>query len=325
MNDLISIIVPVCNVEKYLKKCVDSILNQTYRNIEVILIDDGSPDNCGKICDEYAQQDSRVKVMHIKNGGVSNARNIGIEMSVGQYIGFVDSDDVISEEMYEKLLQVALENNADIVQCNYCYLFEDDHTENMERKINNKKIDSVDEVKRAFINGLIYPSVATKLFKKEIVRNIRFNTALKVAEDRLFVFECCCKSSKVVLIDDVLYYYFQRENSAIHIFDIKQFEDDTYVSKIFIENHLMDADIVKCLENRCVNQCVRCVSSILRTKKYENKLSDVRRELLIYGKRALFRKEISLKTRICALCIWLLPSLFYKMYSLFVKLKGIEN
>ncbi len=325
MEPLISVIVPIYNVEKYLDRCIDSILGQTYNNLEIILVDDGSPDNCGTICDKYATQDSRIKVLHIKNGGVSNARNIGIEASKGEYIGFVDADDVIFSTMYECLLSAIIKDDADIVQCNYCYLFEDGHVESAKSKVSNKIIKSTDEAKQALINDLIYPSVATKLFKREVIGDKRFNTTLKVAEDRLFVYECCCKSSKVLLIDNVLYYYFQRKNSAMHIFNIKQFEDDIYVSKIFINEHLKDKDIVERMERRIVNKCVACACSILRTKKDENKLSDVRREMLTYGKRALFLKEVSLKTRICALFIWLLPSLFYKMYSLFVKLKGIEN
>ena len=106
MQPLISIIVPVYKVEPYLRRCVDSILNQTYRNLEVILVDDGSPDNCGSICDAYAKQDSRVKVIHKENGGLSSARNAGLDVMSGAYVGFVDSDDWIEPHMYESLLKL---------------------------------------------------------------------------------------------------------------------------------------------------------------------------------------------------------------------------
>lgn len=119
MNDLISIIVPVYNVEKYLNKCIDSIINQTYKNIEIILVDDGSTDNSGKICDEYLLRDSRIKVIHKNNGGLSSARNEGINISSGEYIGFVDSDDWVEPNMYEEMYKKILYSNADIVDCGY--------------------------------------------------------------------------------------------------------------------------------------------------------------------------------------------------------------
>ena len=105
-NDLISIIIPVYKVEKYLEKCIESVLKQTYTNLQIILVDDGSPDNCGKICDEYAKKDSRIEVIHKANGGLSDARNVGISKAKGRYIGFVDSDDYIKEDMYEILLNL---------------------------------------------------------------------------------------------------------------------------------------------------------------------------------------------------------------------------
>lgn len=118
-EDLISIIVPVYKVENYLSKCLDSMICQTYKNIEIILVDDGSPDNSGKICDDYAKKDSRIKVIHKENGGLSDARNAGLKIATGKYIGFVDSDDYISVEMYEKLYNQAKKEDADIACCNY--------------------------------------------------------------------------------------------------------------------------------------------------------------------------------------------------------------
>ena len=116
---LISIIVPVYNVEKYLSKCIDSIINQTYKNIEIILIDDGSTDSSGAICDKYALVDSRIHVLHIENSGVSNARNVGLNHATGDYIGFVDSDDYIEPNMYELLLEELIADDVDVVQCNH--------------------------------------------------------------------------------------------------------------------------------------------------------------------------------------------------------------
>ena len=115
----VSIVVPIYNVEKYLEQCIDSIINQTLKDIEIILVDDGSPDNCPQICDDYAKKDSRIKVVHKKNGGLSSARNAGIEVATGDYIGFVDSDDYIELDMYEKMYSIAIENNVDFVMSDY--------------------------------------------------------------------------------------------------------------------------------------------------------------------------------------------------------------
>lgn len=117
MSLKISIIVPVYKVEPYIHKCVDSILAQTFKDFELILVDDGSPDNCGQICDEYAQKDSRVKVIHKENGGVSSARNVGIDTALGEYITFIDPDDIIEQNMYQVLFEHAIKYSADIVVC----------------------------------------------------------------------------------------------------------------------------------------------------------------------------------------------------------------
>ena len=119
MNNLISVIIPVYNVEQYLSKCLDSVVNQTYKNLEVILVDDGSTDNSGKICDEFALKDNRIIVIHKSNGGLSSARNEGLKFAKGQYVGFVDSDDYIEIGMYEKLLEVSLKYGSDVVCSNY--------------------------------------------------------------------------------------------------------------------------------------------------------------------------------------------------------------
>ena len=114
MEDLISVVVPIYNVENYIKKCVDSILSQTYKNLEIILVDDGSPDNCPQICDEYAQKDNRIKVIHKENGGLSDARNAGIDISKGKFITFIDSDDYIEKDYVEVLYNSIKENASDM-------------------------------------------------------------------------------------------------------------------------------------------------------------------------------------------------------------------
>ena len=120
---IISIIVPVYNVESYLERCINSILNQTFKNFELILVDDGSTDKSGEICDSFAGYDKRIRVIHKKNGGLSSARNVGLDVSIGKYIGFVDSDDWIDEFMYEKLYRNMIKTKSDIVICNFSRVY----------------------------------------------------------------------------------------------------------------------------------------------------------------------------------------------------------
>ena len=122
---MISIIVPIYNVEKYLPQCLDSLISQTYRDIEIILVDDGSPDKCPEICDAYAKKDARIKVVHQINGGVSSARNTGLKASRGEYIGFVDPDDWVAPEMYEKMMEALADHKADLAICGYQYCHAD--------------------------------------------------------------------------------------------------------------------------------------------------------------------------------------------------------
>ena len=126
-TELISVIIPVYKVEKYINRCVESVLVQNYHNIEVILVDDGSPDNCGIICDKYAETDSRIKVIHKKNGGLSDARNAGLDIATGQYICFIDSDDYIEKDMLKDMYDNIVRTGADITICNYCAVDNEGH------------------------------------------------------------------------------------------------------------------------------------------------------------------------------------------------------
>ena len=123
---LVSVVVPIYNVEKYLVQCIQTILYQSYRNLEVILVDDGSPDNCGKICDEFAIKDKRIKVIHKNNGGLSDARNVGIDKAMGEYITFIDSDDYIMPDMIESLMNTIIKERVDIAQCTFVQCVSDD-------------------------------------------------------------------------------------------------------------------------------------------------------------------------------------------------------
>jgi glycosyltransferase involved in cell wall biosynthesis len=218
MNDnKVSIIVPIYNVEKYLCKCLDSILNQTYKKLEIILVDDGSPDNCGKICDEYAKKDSRIKVVHKENGGLSSARNAGLEIATGDIIAFIDSDDWVYNKMIEKTVNVMLEENADIVCFEFTSQIEDTNINNYECN-NISKILNSEEAIRLLLEGEIKDYVWNKIFKKEVFENLLFPIGRNY-EDMATTYLTFLKASKIVLIQDKLYFYYIRANSIVNVKD----------------------------------------------------------------------------------------------------------
>lgn len=212
MNPKISIIVPVYKVEEYLHKCIDSILAQTFTDFELILINDGSPDNCGRICDEYARKDSRVSVIHKENGGQASARNVGIDMAKGEYIGFVDSDDWIEPDMYELLYNLCTENDCDISNiCSIIY-FKDRIQKNGSHPL---VIHSRSEAMKAMLMGELYDEVVwTKLIKRTLLEDIRFPIGI-VYEDTAFTYKVIHKSKKVCSIGAPKYHYIKREESTM--------------------------------------------------------------------------------------------------------------
>lgn len=218
MNNLISIIVPIYNVELFLRKCIDSIKNQSYKNIEIILVDDGSPDNCGKFCDEYKQKDNRIKVVHKKNGGLSEARNYGIEIATGDYILFVDSDDYIANNMCQILLEKAQQYKADIVSCNLEEVFEDGSYKISKQDLNTnvQVFSNLEMIKLDFFDVTINTSVVwNKLYARKLFfgeHKIRFPVG-KLHEDNYTVYKLYYYANKVVVINDVLYYYLRRSDS----------------------------------------------------------------------------------------------------------------
>ncbi len=214
MNKLISVIVPVYNVEKYLQKCVDSIINQTYQNLEIILVDDGSTDNSGKICDEYLKKDKRIKVIHKRNGGLSDARNWAIDVAEGEYIEFVDSDDYIEQDMIEFLYNNIEQYNADISICSYYMI---DEKECINQSTNELYVYSRLEIlQEVLLDEKIRSYAWNKLFKKSLFDDIRFPVG-KIFEDVITIGKLFEKSEKVVLNDVAKYYYRQREGSILHI------------------------------------------------------------------------------------------------------------
>lgn len=215
-NEAISIIVPVYNVEKYLNECLNSIIKQTYKNLEIMLIDDGSSDRSGTICDDYAALDSRISVIHQKNGGVAAARNAGLNKSTGEFIGFVDSDDYISGDFIQKMVSAIRRYECDIVICG-CLLID-------ESGIPQKK-KVIPEDAPLVLNGhevfeeiilKLNNAVWNKLYRKQCIGETRFPDGTIHGEDFIFNLQCASKARKTVVISNTHYFYRMRQNSITH-------------------------------------------------------------------------------------------------------------
>lgn len=213
----ISVIVPIYNVEKYLSRCVNSILNSNYKNLEIILVDDGSTDSCGCICDEYKKKDNRIRVIHKKNGGLSDARNKGIDMATGDYISFVDSDDAIDNDMFDYLLKILLENQCDISVCNYITFSTMELPRSSQKNSNrNLKVYTNEKALDILLDGKISHSdyAWNKLYKRDLFKNIRYPVGRKM-EDIGTTYKLYYIAKKIVIGDAIKYYYYQRNNSIL--------------------------------------------------------------------------------------------------------------
>ena len=237
MKDLISVIVPVYKVEKYINQCIDSIINQTYTNLEIILVDDGSPDNCGNICDEYAKKDKRIKVIHKENEGVSIARNIGLENSNGKYVTFIDSDDWVDEEYCKTLFESLKKQEADCAACGYNRVtgetVEKINSDNSEKLYNSKE----------YLIKILNPQTGLgfchmKLYKKEILSGIEFEKNIVVGEDALFNIKISKKIKKAAFVSRTLYNYRINSESVVKKYDkdyAKKYLTSMEVIKRYIE------------------------------------------------------------------------------------------
>lgn len=219
MNQKISVIVPVYNVKDYLEACVKSIVSQTYQNLEIILVDDGATDGCSELCDEIAKTDERIMVVHKENGGLSDARNAGMDVATGDYIGFVDSDDAIEPDMFELLINNLLNYNADISCCRYTRVWEDGQEENVGDDGEIRVYNGLDALKEYIYGKTMDPFVWNKLYKSELINHPngekrRFIKGV-LGEDNPFNIEMLKTVNKVVLAEESKYRYLQKRPGAI--------------------------------------------------------------------------------------------------------------
>lgn len=214
MKPLISVIVPIYNVEQYLCRCVECLTAQTYKNLEIILVDDGSPDNCPQFCDAYAKKDSRIKVIHKKNGGLSDARNAGMKVATGEYISFIDSDDYVSNDFIETLYNAILSENSDIVECSVVKFYEDEHFDEYKDDLKITSFNTEESLSKLIAENPFKQHVWNKLYKSDLVSGVPYAVG-KLNEDEFWTYQIFGQAKKVTRVNKTMYYYFQRQSSIM--------------------------------------------------------------------------------------------------------------
>lgn len=210
-NDVISVIVPIYKVEEFLDECIQSIVDQTYQNLQIILVDDGSPDRCGEMCEDWARKDKRIEVIHKKNGGLSDARNVGLAEATGEFIAFVDSDDWIEPQMYEVMMAALIAEEAELVACGIVDFYSEREIEHsMPYKVGTSK-----EFLKFIYKDTTFPvSAVNKLYRKHCWDSLRFPKG-KLCEDAFTTYLLVDQAKKIVQIPDILYHYRIRESSIM--------------------------------------------------------------------------------------------------------------
>lgn len=316
----ITVIVPVYNVETYLDKCINSIVEQTYKNLEILLVDDGSQDRSPQICDKWAQEDKRIKVIHKKNGGVSSARNAGLDNSRGEYIAFVDADDYIDRNMYEILYNEIMDHHADAASCGmvreskngYKEVWGDENSA-AETVCGSEWLKTVGEA-----NGILPVHTGNKLYAKRVLSHIRFDTSFKYAEDTLFNFEAAKNIKKIVVHNVPRYHYTNNETSASNkTFSESRF-DEHKVMDIIFEYARGNDDLMKYCVKGDVMKSFRTIKQMFVSGKHTEYYGQIRGRILRYKydilKSGMYGRTVKLRT----LILWLAP----KLYSIIIKQYG---
>lgn len=319
MNDLVSIIVPIYNVDKYIEKCVNSICNQSYKNIEIILVDDGSKDMSGSIIDELAKNDNRIKVVHKKNSGVSSARNVGIEKSQGKYICFVDGDDYIKSDYVEYLLKLLLKNDADISLTRKMF-------SNFDNKQTKNDTTLIFSGERAAIDILTYNipiGVYCKMFKKSLLSkyNIRFREDIYIGEGFNFNVDAFQRSKKVAVGHRKTYYYRRdNETSATTKFSKEKWENGLYAIDNIENNLIIRSEEMVSAVNFARWRTNVDIYSLLETSYSKNKYKDFYKQVKKYGRKyfyyAFINKTTGKREKIRALMMFLYPKSIPRMVML---------
>lgn len=328
MNNKISIIIPAYNIEKYLSATLDSVLVQTYKNIEVIVVDDGSQDRTAAVIDDYAKRDSRIIAIHKENGGVTSARLRGLAESTGEWIGFVDGDDLVEPQMFARLLDNALANNADIAHCGYQMVFPDGHVDyyyNTGRVV--KQIGTqgcFDLLSGAFVE----PGLCNKLYRRELFDGIAawIDKSIKINEDLLMNYYLFCRSNTSIFEDICPYHYVLRRGSAATAtLNANKLCDPLKVTHIILND--ADKELLLAIIPRLTRQLITYATMSAPSQK-ELVLPfrrEVRKELRQRLWKILIGSECGFRLKVMALWAAVWPASYGWVHAVYAKITGIDK
>ena len=335
MNDedvKVSIIVPAYNVEKYIGRCIESIIEQTYKNLEIIIVDDGSNDNTGNVVKCYAKKDDRIKYIYKDNGGVAKARIRGINEAHGDYIGFVDGDDYIEVDMYKRLLKNAIRYQAEISHCGYKMIFQNGRINYFYNTGNILEQDTITGVQDLIKGQFIEPGLGNKIYKKDLIdrvigKNI-INTEIKINEDLLMNFYLFRNSKQSVYEDFCPYNYVVRSESASRVkLNENQLKDPLKVTKILLEETKDNEKV----HNIAIEKWIRQLVKIATMSTNENKKliypyrKEIRKELRINMKEVLKNQSQSSKVKVMVLWGTISPFSYRIVHMIYAKMTGVEK
>lgn len=304
---IVSVIVPVYKTEKYLDRCIQSIVNQTYKELEILLVDDGSPDHSPEICDEWAEKDDRIKVIHIKNSGVANARNAALKIAQGDYIAFVDSDDYIEPDIYERLLAILTNGHADIAVCDY--QINDEQRGNEVIKIFGAK----DALKFIATGDYKYGVLWNKLYTKKVLQGVLM-PELKCSQDLPFNY-FAFKHARIIVESSLkLYHYFQNEQSTVHSGFGNSKIDAVKARKIIIDD-AQGTELFPYAVKGYILSCFVFINGIIQYKKCGEFYPELRKEILQYRKFVFHSSFFNRQDKAKILLFWLFP----RLYGLIIK------
>ena len=308
MNKLISIVVPVYNVARYLDKCINSIISQEYKDLEIILVDDGSTDESGRKCDLWAEKDNRIRVIHKENGGLSDARNVGIDNARGYYISFIDSDDFISEQYIQELYENIINTESDISICNpYYYYEQDNNTKTVERykiKIDRIEGNSIDMTKILLYQKYFDTSAWGKLYKTELFKeNGIYYPKGKLYEDIATTYKVFLKAKKIVFINRNLYFYRQRSDSIMSSkFNKKEMDYINNAQEMMENLSKLNIEMLnKAAISRFLSTNFAIYRKIPNSKSYTDEIKKIKDNIKKYRKIVLLDKNSRLKNRVAVL------------------------
>lgn len=316
----VSVIVAAYNIQDYIVKCLESISNQTYKNLEVIVVDDGSSDNTGKLADEFAKNDNRFIVIHKENGGVSSARNTGIDVASGDFIGFVDGDDTIEADMYEMLVNNAIKYDADISHCGYKLVDNDKET-----LMHGTGTIVIQDRKKGILDlmdgSLIEPGIWNKIFRKEIIGDTRLDESLKINEDLYFNILLFDKASKSIFEDKAKYNYIKRDNSATtsSLNNMRRVTDPLKVYEMVVDLYSQDIEILPYAKKMQIKRNINIYNLLTLDKspKFRRLRTQIRNYIKLNKNEVKNSNIITKKTRFMIygiLYMRFIYDLIYKLY-----------